>query len=104
MLDIAQNTKSMGTLATLFLFTTLRAGACALVYPTVEVSQNFRVRVLDRDRSVKGLKVTLGSVTDALSTSSPVVNQSMTGSDGYADFVDVAPGAYFVSADHDGGI
>jgi hypothetical protein len=40
---------------------TARCAACTIIYPTVQVGPNFRVKVEDRGRAVEGLRIELGS-------------------------------------------
>lgn len=78
---------------------TARCGACSVVYPSVQVGPNFRVRVEDHGRPVKGLRVEIGSYQGS-------GERAVTDTDknGYALFRDVRPGSYHLSADHDAGI
>src|SRR5437016_12053058 len=46
---------------------TVECGACTYFYPTVDVGPNFRVSVVDRGRSVKGLRLKISgtqAITD----------------------------------------
>ena len=53
------STSSRLTLAMIAI--TARCGACSVVYPSVQVGPNFRVKVEDHGRPVKGLRVEIGS-------------------------------------------
>ncbi len=39
---------------------TTSCAACTIIYPTVQVGPNFRVKVEDRGRPVEGLRIELG--------------------------------------------
>lgn len=75
---------------------TARCGACSVVYPGVKVGPNFRVKVEDHGRPVKGLRVEIGS-----SNNRTVAD---TDQNGLALFRSIRPGFYYLNADHDAGI
>jgi len=70
-----------------------------VVYPSVQVGPNFRVRVEDHGRPVKGLRVEIGSYKG-----SGIRAVTETDKNGFALFRGVQPGSYHLSADHDAGI
>ena len=72
--------------------------ACTVVYPGVRVAPNFRVRVEDHGRPIRGLRVEIGSYQGG--------HRTVTDTDrnGFALFRGVRPGSYHLSADHDAGI
>ena len=76
---------------------TARGGACTVFYPSVQVGPNFRVRVEDRGRPVKGLRVEIGGYPGS-------GTRADTDKNGFALFRGVRPGSYHLSADHDAGI
>src|SRR5689334_10118660 len=71
--------------------------ACTVVYPTVNVGQNFKVKVSGFRGPVAGLKVGLyvAAVPKA---------EVVTDKEGIAQFRNMQPGSYFLSADHDAGM
>jgi hypothetical protein len=73
-----------------------RCGACTIVYPGIQVGPNFRVRVEDQGRPVKGLQVEIGN---SRGSSDRVVTE--TDQNGFALFRGVRPGSYHLSAGHD---
>ena len=75
--------------------TIARCGACSLVYPSIQVGNNFQVEVKDHGRPVKGLRVEIRGQSRAFAD---------TDKDGLAIFRNVRPGSYHLSADHDAGI
>ncbi len=76
------------------------AHACSVVYRTVEVGPNFRVRVTDRGRPVKGLRLVVG--VDSTSTPQrPRNNFAVTDSDGYVRFSNHSPGSFIITTDKD---
>jgi len=77
---------------------TPHCGACTVIFPVVKVGPNFRVRVEDNGRPVKGLRVEIGSSQGG---GKSVVT---TDKNGFALFHGVRPGSYHLSADHDTGI
>lgn len=78
---------------------TARCVACTVVYPSVQVGPNFRVRVEDHGRSVTGLRV---QIIGYQGNSSTVVSD--TDQNGFALFRGVRPGSYHLTAEHDAGI
>jgi hypothetical protein len=70
----------------------VECGACAVFNPTVQVGPNFRVKVTDRSRPIKGLRLEIGN------------KQAITDKDGFAVFRDMLTGLYSVRADRDGGM
>lgn len=76
------------------------ANACSILYSNVQVGTRFRVRVTDRGRPVKALRVVLSS-SESTKTKHVVTIYSVTDADGFAGFSDVAPGQFFLSAEHD---
>jgi hypothetical protein len=68
--------------------------ACTIVYPTVEVGREYRVRVTDRGRPVGGLRVLLGSGGGQI--------QAISDVNGYARFDGLFPGSLVVSTQYDG--
>ncbi len=89
--------------ALVLLFVTGTARACSIVYRVVEVGRGFRVRVMDRGRPVKGLRVRLGVNASSASGGKGAI-YAVTDFDGYAHFPPVDSGQFFVDADHDAGI
>jgi hypothetical protein len=76
------------------------AHACSVVYRTVEVGPYFRVRVTDRGRPVKGLRLVVG--VDSTSTPQrPRNNYAVTDSDGYVRFSNHSPGSFIITTDKD---
>jgi len=71
--------------------------ACTVVYQTVTVGQNFKVKVSGLSGSVAGLKV--GLYSGAIRKVEAVTNK-----EGIALFQSVQPGSYFLSTDHDTGM
>jgi len=71
--------------------------ACSVFYPTVEVGKAFRVKVADRGRPVKGLRLVLSPPSQGGGAIS-----SVTDSDGYASFDDLFPGNLTLTAEYDG--
>ncbi len=85
------------------LFSPNSARGCSIFYPNVKVGSQFRVRVTDRGRPIKSLQMTLMSSQ----TSSPkdaTTISSLTDANGYADFSNLSPGYFYVTAGHDAGI
>jgi len=79
------------------------AHACTIVYPTAHVGRAFRVRVTDRSRPVKGLRLVLGpGESHTLQRIGTIY--SLTDADGYAGFSNLTPGSFFLTSDHDGGV
>jgi hypothetical protein len=76
-----------------------RCGACTIVYPSIQVGPNFRVRVEDQGHPVKGLQVEIGN---SQGNGDRVVTE--TDQNGFALFRGVRPGSYHLGADHDAGI
>ena len=74
-------------------------GACSVVYSTVQVGPNFRVRVQGYGGPVKGFRVKLKSYQGSGNK-----DVTVTDNDGFALFRGVRPGFYHLSADHDAGI
>jgi hypothetical protein len=72
--------------------------ACSVVYPTVEVGKAFRVKVTDRGRPIKGLRLVVGPSDVGGGQIS-----SVTDSDGYASFDNLFPGNLTRTAEYDGG-
>jgi hypothetical protein len=72
-----------------------RGAACVVIYPTVQVGPNFRVKVEDRGRAVEGLRIELSSEHPAF---------VRTDAKGLAFFRGIRPGLYSLTADHDVGI
>jgi hypothetical protein len=70
----------------------VECGACTVVYPDVTTGPNFQVRVTDRGRPVKGLRLKVAG------------QQVVTDKDGIASFRNTRTGSYVVSADHDDGV
>lgn len=70
--------------------------ACIVVVPTYPAGPTFRVRVEDQGRPVRGLRVKLNG--NRLSKAAD------TGEDGFAQFRNIPPGAYDVSAAIDAGM
>lgn len=68
------------------------AGACTIFYGTVHVGPDFRVRVQDQGRPVKGLRLKIAG------------QEAVTDRDGFASLRNVGPGTYFAGVDHDDGI
>lgn len=75
---------------------TASCAACTLIYPRVQVGSNFRVKVEDDGRPVKGLRVEIGSY--------PGGNGAVTDHNGSVLFRDVRPGSYHLSVDQTAGI
>lgn len=73
------------------------ASACSVFYPTVEVGKAFRVKVTDRGRPIKGLRLVLKPPDLG---GGPI--SSVTDSDGYASFDDLFPGSLTLTAEYDG--
>jgi hypothetical protein len=76
-----------------------RCGACTIVYPNIRVGPNFRVRVEDHGRPVKGLQMQISSYQGS---GNRIVAD--TDKNGIAVFRGVRTGSYHLSADHDLGI
>src|SRR5579862_1871158 len=72
-------------------------GACTVFYPHVQVGPNFRVRVEDQGRPVKGLRV-------EISRDRFTANRVVTDRNGFALFRNVRSGLYHLSVDHDAGV
>lgn len=81
----------------LAIFLPVISSACSLFYPTVEVGRTFRVKVTDRGRPIKGLRLVLGPQDLG---GGPI--SSVTDSDGYASFHDLFPGSLTLTAEYDG--
>jgi hypothetical protein len=79
----------------------LTAQACSISYSTERVGRTFRVKVIDRGRPVKALRLVLASA-DNSRISAPIY--SVTDGDGYARFDDVSPGSFLLTPDHDAGV
>jgi hypothetical protein len=76
------------------------AHACSVAYRTVEVGPDFRVRVTDRGRPVKGLRLVVG--VDSTSTPQHPRNlYAVTDSDGYVRFSNHSPGSFIITTDKD---
>jgi hypothetical protein len=76
------------------------AQACSIVYSNVKVGTRFRVKVTDRGRPVKALRLVLSS-SESLKTKRVVTIYSVTDADGFAGFSNLSPGQFFLSAEHD---
>jgi Carboxypeptidase regulatory-like domain len=85
------------------LFSPLVAHACSIFYPTVQVGTEFRVRVMDRGRPIRSLKLVLDRYDSSGSGSKESVF-SITDAEGYARFSNLTAGSFFLTADHDGGV
>lgn len=77
--------------------------ACTILFPTVHVGPTFRVLVTDRGRPVKGLRIQL-TTGDDKSLTVQAAYEAVTDQKGSAVFNQIAPGRYFLAADHDAGI
>ena len=76
------------------------AHACSVFYRTVQVGPNFRVRVTDRGRPVKGLRLIVG--VDPKSTRQhPRNTYALTDSDGYVRFSNHSAGSFLIATDKD---
>jgi hypothetical protein len=71
--------------------------ACSVFYPEVHVGPDFRVKVQDRGRSVRGIQV-------EISPERGNGIRAVTDKDGFALFRSVRPGSYHLHADHDVGV
>jgi hypothetical protein len=76
--------------------------ACTIVPDTIEVGSKFQVRVTDRGRAVKGLRLVLSTVSST-GAQPKVVIDSFTNVEGYAQFLNLNSGSFWLSPDHDGG-
>ncbi len=76
-----------------------RGGACTYFYPSIQVGPNFRVKVEDNGRPVKGLRVEIASDQGS---DDPIV--AATDKKGFALFRGVRPGSYHLRAEHDAGV
>lgn len=76
-----------------------RCGACTVVFPDVRVGPNFRVRVEDRGRPVKGVQVEVRRYQ-----SRTIQAEAITGTDGLALLRDMRPGSYSLGIARDAGI
>jgi hypothetical protein len=85
------------------LFLPVAAGACTLIYPTLQAGPSFRVKVTDRGRPVEGLRLQLAD-SDFFDFEHQRTRHSVTDADGFAHFTNVSPDEYFLSADVDGSI
>ncbi len=79
------------------------ARACSVFPGTVEVGSKFQVKVNDRGRPVKGLRMVL-STDSSTGEEHKVVVDSLTDADGIAHFLNLGAGSYWLAADHDGGV
>lgn len=66
--------------------------ACVIIYPSIRVGPDFQVKVEDRGRPVRGLRVEIDHL------------RAFTDRDGLAHFRKIAPGSYSLRVDHDAGI
>jgi hypothetical protein len=82
------------------LFSPLIAHACSIFFPTVHVGTGFRVRVMDRGRPIHSLKLVLNQYDSSGSRSKEPI-YSLTDADGYANFANLTPGSFVLTADHD---
>ena len=76
------------------------ARACSIVYPNVRVGSRFRVRVTDRGRPVRALRLVLSS-SESSESKRVVTIYLLTDADGYAGFSNLSPGQFFLTSDHD---
>jgi len=83
-------------------FSTSITRACVIVPETFSAGSEFKVRVTDWGRPVKGLRMVLSAQSSA-ETKTRVVKALLTDADGYAHFSRLSVGSFWLSADHDGG-
>jgi hypothetical protein len=74
--------------------------ACSIVYSSVQVGTQFRVRITDRSRPVRALRLVLSSPNSS-NAEHVVTIYSVTDAEGVAGFSNVPPGKFFLSADND---
>lgn len=70
-----------------------------MFYRTVQVGPDFRVRVTDRGRPVKGLRLVVG--VDSTSPTDPRNTYALTDADGYVSFSNHSPGSFLITTDKD---
>lgn len=73
------------------IFAAACCGACTVVYPTIQVGTEFRVKVANQGRPVQGLRLMASG------------KRVITDKDGVAVFRDMPAGSYFVNVDHPAG-
>jgi hypothetical protein len=86
-------------LALLGIFAQFPAYACSIVYPTVPVGTNFRVRATNNGLPIGSLPLVLAD-----SLSSRRVFHSTTDAEGFALFSGVPAGSFLLTAERDGGM
>jgi len=95
--------KPIAVLALALLFSSPALRACAVAEQTVDVGRGFRARAADHGRPIPGLQLVLTLAESSISRRRTIIRLK-TDRDGYANFQNLAPGKYYLQADHDAGM
>jgi hypothetical protein len=79
------------------------AHACTIIPQSVEVGSEFRVRVMNQGRPVKGLRLVLSKNNSTLTNRIEKIG-SFTDTEGYAYFSNLNPGSFWLAPDRDAGV
>jgi hypothetical protein len=83
-----------------FAFGSVSTRACVVAFPTVETGPSLRARAMDAGHPVAGLRLILLSDPPSKSGRRREI-ESLTDGNGSAEFRNLQPGSYILSADHD---